>query len=101
MRKPNGIANAAATINPTGLPCPNGDHWYIANAPAPAKVICASETCPAQPVSGTRESMSTATTIASVTRLRLTSPMFREMSHTTPKTATMPNPVSQIFGTRG
>ncbi len=39
MRKPNGIANAAATIRPTGLPLPNGDHWYIANAPAPANVI--------------------------------------------------------------
>ncbi len=44
MRKPSGIANAAASTKPTGLPLPNGAHWYIANAPAPANVIWASDT---------------------------------------------------------
>ncbi len=44
MRKPSGIANAAATSRPTGLPVPNGAHWYIANAPAPANVIWANDT---------------------------------------------------------
>ena len=44
MRKPSGIANAAAISRAMGLPLPNGAHWYIANAPAPAKVIWASDT---------------------------------------------------------
>ncbi len=40
-------------------------------------------------------------TIASVTRLRFTWPMPREMNHTTRNTAAMPSAVSRIFGTRG
>jgi hypothetical protein len=98
---PKGTANAAARISAVGLPLPNGAHWYIANAPAPANVIWANDTCPAQPVSGTSESISVPTTIASVIRLRFTWPMSREMNHTTPNRTTMPAAVSESRGTRG
>ena len=62
MSTPNGTAAAAATNSPSGFPAPSHDcaspaTSAIVNAPTPTNVICASEICPAHPVSGTNDSM--------------------------------------------
>ena len=80
MSNPIGTATAAATSRPHGLPLlkrstpktcpPELENSMNDHAPTPTNVICASEICPDQPVSGTSESIGNAISITSV-RLRI------------------------------
>ena len=70
MSNPIGTATSAATSSPHGLPLlkrsspktcpPELENSMSAHAPTPTNVICASEICPDQPVSGTSESIGNA-----------------------------------------
>ena len=69
MSTPNGMAITAAMTRPHTAPLPPGMIHHpselpatlnIANAPTPAKVICAREIWPDHPVSGTSDIISSA-----------------------------------------
>ena len=97
---PKGMANSAAIAMPPMLPR-SGAHCRYAKAPAPTKVIWASEICFDQPVSGTNDNMMNAVSRASVIVRMSTRPAISERATTTANRMTMPSVAIRSLGMRG